>query len=203
MLPAWFPRLYFHRQISYTYIEKHLWNMLDKSNQNPHTATSFHSNNYWKSKVLQTLFNYTTFRVRLRAAAFAASLAALRRSSPYGAVRRNLNLTFLPCERRSPRDGKSHTLLPFLTSNNRKANIFDTYSYTKSILSVKNEGGHSQPLTAKIDICFRWIRTWNPVRKINAYLIREISAVCAYGLHRSAIRGIVQLVHGFAWPFVV
>lgn len=94
MLPAWFPRLYFHRQISYTYIEKHLWNMLDKSNQNPHTATSFHSNNYWKSKVLQTLFNYTTFRVRLRAAAFAASLAALRRSSPYGAVRRNLNLTF-------------------------------------------------------------------------------------------------------------
>ena len=34
--------------------------------------------------------------------------------------------------------------------------------------------------------------------KINACWIREVSAVCAYGLHRSAIHVIVQPVHGFA-----
>jgi len=34
--------------------------------------------------------------------------------------------------------------------------------------------------------------------KINACWIREVSTVCAYGLHHSAIHGIVQPVRGFA-----
>ena len=34
------------------------------------------------------------------------------------------------------------------------------------------------------------------MRKINACRIREVFAVCAYGLHRYAICGIVQLVRG-------
>ena len=50
---------------------------------------------------------------------------------------------------------------------------------------------------------FRAKMAWNQVRKINACGIREVSAVCAYGLHHSAIHGIVHPVRGFAWPFAV
>ena len=57
--------------------------------------------------------------------------------------------------------------------------------------------------TRQIYSDFRAKRAWNPVRKINACRIREVSAACAYGLHHSAIHGIVQPVRGFAWPFTV
>ena len=57
--------------------------------------------------------------------------------------------------------------------------------------------------TIRIHRDFRAGRSWNQEGKINACRIREVSAVCAYGLHRSAIRGVVPLVRGFAWPFAV
>lgn len=39
--------------------------------------------------------------------------------------------------------------------------------------------------------------------KTNTCWIREVSAICVYGLHHSTIYGIMQPVHGFVWPFVV
>lgn len=39
--------------------------------------------------------------------------------------------------------------------------------------------------------------------KTNTCWIREVSAICVYGLHHSAIYGIMQPVRGFVWPFVV
>jgi hypothetical protein len=94
---------------------------------------------YIKSETFSKKLYHTSLEIAL--GAFAASLAALRRSSLYGAVGRKLNLTFLPCEQRSTRDGESHTPLPSLASNNRKANIFDTYSNAKSISCQSRTGG--------------------------------------------------------------
>jgi hypothetical protein len=52
--------------------------------------------------------------------------------------------------------------------------------------------------TSRICKDFQEKQARNQARKINACRIHEVSAVCAYGLHRSAIRGAVPLVRGFA-----
>jgi len=52
--------------------------------------------------------------------------------------------------------------------------------------------------TSRICKDFQEKQAQNRARKINACRIHEVSAVCAYGLHRSAIRGAVPLVRGFA-----
>ena len=52
--------------------------------------------------------------------------------------------------------------------------------------------------TSRICKDFQEKQAQNQARKINACRIHEVSAVCAYGLHRSAIRGAVPLVRGFA-----
>ena len=52
--------------------------------------------------------------------------------------------------------------------------------------------------TSRICKDFQEKQARNQARKINACRIHEVSAVCAYGLHRSAICGAVPLVRGFA-----
>lgn len=87
--------------------------------------------------------NYTTLRLRLLAELLPLHWRLSGVPHCMGRSGGNSIWLFLPCEQRSTRDGESHTPLPSLAPNNRKANIFDTYSNAKSISCQSRTGGDS------------------------------------------------------------